>query len=122
MKKHILVAEDDLASSVLLSELLHRWGYEVTVARDGREALAQLAAHPADLLLLDLQMPILDGFATLAEIRRHGTLSHLPAIAITAFAKHGDRDRILGAGFDHFLTKPVRFEELRQTIEAALAA
>src|SRR6476661_489052 len=86
MSKHILVAEDDLASSVLLTELLTRWGYEVTVAPNGREALDLLASRPADLLLLDLQMPVLDGFATLAEVRGNSRLAHLPAIALTAFA------------------------------------
>lgn len=120
MKKHILIAEDDLASSVLLTELLTRWGYEVAVAANGQEALALLAGRPVDLLVLDLQMPVLDGFATLAEVRGNRDLAHLPAIALTAFAMREDRDRILAADFDHYLTKPVHFEELRQTIETAL--
>ncbi len=121
MSKHILVAEDDPASATLLTELLTRWGYEVTVASNGREALALLAARPADLLLLDLQMPVLDGFATLAEVRGNSDLAHLPAIALTAFAMREDHDRILAAGFDLYLTKPVRFKELEQAIAEALA-
>jgi CheY-like chemotaxis protein len=119
--KRILIAEDDPASSVLLRELLTRWGYEVAVVANGQEALARLAEGPVDLLLLDLQMPVLDGFATLAEVRRNSAWAHLPAIALTAFAMREDRDRILAAGFDHHLTKPVPFAELRQTIEAVLA-
>ena len=119
MKQHILIAEDDLASSVLLTELLTRWGYEVTVAANGREALDRLAERPADLVVLDLQMPVLDGFGALAEIRaRDG--ARVPAVALTAFAMREDRERILAAGFDHYLTKPVRFEDLRQTLETAL--
>jgi len=121
MSKHILVAEDDLASSVLLTELLTRWGYEVTVAPNGREAIDLLASRPADLLLLDLQMPVLDGFATLAEVRGNSRLAHLPAIALTAFAMREDRDRILAAGFDAYLTKPLRFKELEQALAEALA-
>jgi len=121
MKRRILIAEDDLASSILLTELLTRWGYEVKAAVNGQEALALLAAGPVDLLVLDLQMPVLDGFAVLAEVRGNSGLAHLPAIALTAFAMREDRDRILACGFDHYLTKPVHFEQLRLTIEAALA-
>lgn len=121
MSKHILVAEDDPASAILLTEILTRWGYEVTVAPNGREALALLAARPADLLLLDLQMPVLDGFATLAEVRGNGDLAHLPAIALTAFAMREDQERILAAGFDVYLTKPVRFKDLERSITEALA-
>jgi CheY-like chemotaxis protein len=122
VKRRILIAEDDPASSILLTELLTRWGYEVVVVTDGRQALDLLAAQAVDLLLLDLQMPVLDGFATLAAVRRNPAWAHLPAIALTAFAMREDRDRILAAGFDHHLTKPVPFAQLRQTIEAALAA
>jgi two-component system CheB/CheR fusion protein len=121
MKRHILIAEDDLASSVLLTELLTRWGYEVTVAANGREALDRLADRPADVVVLDLQMPVLDGFGALAEMRADGSLPRVPAIALTAFAMREDRERILAAGFDHYLTKPVRFEELRKVLETALA-
>ena len=121
MKRRILIAEDDLASSILLTELLTRWGYEVKAAVNGQEALVLLAAGPVDLLVLDLQMPVLDGFAVLAEVRGNSGLAHLPAIALTAFAMREDRDRILACGFDHYLTKPVHFEQLRLTIETALA-
>jgi CheY-like chemotaxis protein len=122
VKRRILIAEDDPASSILLTELLTRWDYEVVVVTDGRQALDLLAVQSVDLLLLDLQMPVLDGFATLAAVRRNHAWAHLPAIALTAFAMREDRDRILAAGFDHHLTKPVPFAQLRQTIEAALAA
>jgi CheY-like chemotaxis protein len=122
VKRRILIAEDDPASSILLTELLTRWDYEVVVVTDGRQALDLLAVQSVDLLLLDLQMPVLDGFATLAAVRRNRAWAHLPAIALTAFAMREDRDRILAAGFDHHLTKPVPFAQLRQTIEAALAA
>ena len=121
MSKNILVAEDDPASAVLLTELLTRWGYEVIVARDGREAIGQWMQRRPDLVLMDLQMPVLDGFATLAEMRGLEAEAHTPTIALTAFAMPDDRLRIAAAGFDGYLTKPVRFEQLRQTIEAALA-
>lgn len=121
MSKTILVAEDDPASAVLLTELLTRWGYEVLVARDGREAISQLTQRRPDLILMDLQMPVLDGFATLAEMRGMETGAHTPAIAVTAFAMPDDRQRVAAAGFEGYLTKPVHFEQLRQTIEATLA-
>ncbi len=120
MQRQILIAEDDPASSILLIELLTRWGYGVVAAANGQEALDLLAARPVDLLLLDLQMPVLDGFATLAAVRGNRAWAHLPAIALTAFAMREDRDRILAAGFDHHLTKPVHFAQLRLTLAAAL--
>lgn len=120
MKKHILFAEDDPASAILLAELLKRWGYEVTAAANGREALDRLPDRLVDLLVLDLQMPVLDGFATLAGVREQEGLASLPAIALTACAMREDRERIFAAGFDHYLTKPVQFEQLRQAIVTAL--
>jgi CheY-like chemotaxis protein len=120
MKKHILFAEDDLASAVLLAELLKRWGYEVTAAANGQEALDRLPDRLVDLLVLDLQMPVLDGFATLAKVRGQSGLASLPAIALTACAMREDRERIFAAGFDDYLTKPVHFEQLRQAIATAL--
>lgn len=118
--KRILIAEDDLASAILLTELLTVWGYEVKVARNGEEAIAALLSDPCDLMVLDLQMPVLDGFATLDFARREPRFAGVPAIALTAFAMQEDRERVLAAGFTSYLTKPVQFGALRQAIESAL--
>jgi two-component system, cell cycle response regulator DivK len=118
--KRILIAEDDLASAILLTELLTVWGYEVKVARNGEEAIAALLAEPCDLMVLDLQMPVLDGFAALDFARREPRFASVPAIALTAFAMREDRERALAAGFTSYLTKPVQFGALKQAIESAL--
>lgn len=125
MSRRILVAEDDLASAVLLNELLTAWGYEVKVTHNGQEAITALLDgpfdKPFDLMVLDIQMPLLDGFATLARARREPRFANLPAIALTAFAMREDRERVLAAGFTSYLTKPVQFGLLKQAVESALA-
>ena len=84
------------------------------------EALDLITSNDFAVILLDVRMPVLDGFATLAAVRANRAWAHLPAIALTAFAMREDRDRILAAGFDHHLTKPVHFAQLRLTLAAAL--
>jgi PAS domain S-box-containing protein len=120
----ILVAEDNLVNQRLLQRLLEQWGCEVAVARNGREALGALKRAPFDLVLMDVQMPEMDGIETTAAIRhreeRHG--GHLPIIAVTAHAMKGDRERCLSAGMDGYLTKPVDPEELRSLVHDLAAA
>lgn len=122
MSKRILIAEDDLASAVLLNELLTSWGYEVKVTHNGQAALLALFDEPFDLMVLDIQMPLLDGFGTLSRARREPRFTHLPAIALTAFAMREDRERVLAAGFTSYLTKPVQFGLLKQAVESALSS
>jgi two-component system cell cycle response regulator DivK len=103
----ILIAEDNPVNLELLREILSPLQYEVVEANNGREALARLAEAEPDLILLDINMPILDGFAAIREIRQHAQFKHLPVLAITAYAMKDDRERILAAGFDSYISKPI---------------
>ncbi len=115
----VLVAEDNDFNSQLIEQLLVRRGHHVSLAQNGREALAILRDSSFDLLLLDIHMPELDGFEVTQEIRRREreTLGHLPIVALTARSRSEDRDRCLAAGMDEFLTKPFRADDLWAVID-----
>ena len=97
-------------------------GYTVVCAMDGREAVEACAAQRFDLVLMDLQMPHMDGFEATAELRRREAISggHLPIIALTANAMPGDRDHCLAAGMDGYVSKPMKRSELFQAIASGL--
>jgi two-component system, sensor histidine kinase and response regulator len=115
---HILLAEDNEVNQELALKLLRNRGHSVVVVGDGREVLAALGRTPVDLVLMDIQMPEMDGFATTAAIRENEKLTggHVPIVALTAHAMKGDRERCLAAGMDAYVTKPLRVEELFDTI------
>lgn len=115
--KKVLVAEDNLANSELIREILEMGGYEVALAADGGLALAMMAAVEPHIVLLDIQMPVLDGYQVLARLREHPAWRSLPVIAITAYAMRGDREKALEAGFDGYVTKPI--EQQRVLAEMA---
>ena len=114
--KKILVAEDNPASMDFLNELLTSSGYAVVKARNGTEALQKMNEEPVDLVLLDIQMPELDGYGVLHRIRADQRLAHLRVVAFTAYAMPGDKEKALAAGFDGYITKPIRAAALRQQI------
>ena len=120
----ILLAEDNLVNQKLASRLLENQGHMVIVAGDGAQALDTLAKQSFDLILMDAQMPVMDGFEATAAIRRleEQTRAHIPIIAMTAHAMVGDRQRCLKAGMDGYIAKPVHAHELFETIESVLAA
>jgi two-component system sensor histidine kinase/response regulator len=97
---------------------LEKAGHQVSVANNGREAVAALDQQPFDLVLMDLQMPEMDGLEATAAIREREKVlgRRTPIIALTAHAMHGDRERILAAGMDGYVTKPIRQEEVRKAI------
>ncbi len=115
----ILLAEDNLVNQMLMQRLLHKRGHRVVIAETGKAVLAAWEKEPFDLILMDVQMPELDGFETTAEIRRRESISdtHIPIVALTAHAMAGDRDRCLAAGMDAYLTKPIDPRELDETLE-----
>src|SRR6185436_991262 len=115
----ILLVEDNVVNQRVASGLLVRRGHHVTVAENGREALARLARETFDLVLMDLQMPVMDGLAATAEIRRreHVTGEHVRIVAMTAHAMHSDRERCLAAGMDGFLSKPIEPHLLFAAVE-----
>jgi two-component system, sensor histidine kinase and response regulator len=120
----ILLAEDNLVNQKLASRLLENQGHTVVVAADGAQALDTLVKESFDLILMDAQMPIMDGFEATAAIRRleETTRAHIPIIAMTAHAMVGDRQRCLNAGMDGYIPKPVHAEELFDTIDSVLAS
>ncbi|MGA8160296.1 MAG: response regulator [Acidobacteriaceae bacterium] len=119
-KAVILIADDRASSRELLRTVLQRAGYEVLEAEDGEQALAQARSGHPDLVLLDLQMPGLDGFGVLAELRGDPRFKDLPILALTASAMRGDREKILEAGFTEYLAKPAGPDTLRETVARLL--
>jgi CheY-like chemotaxis protein len=115
----LLLAEDNIINQKLMRRLLEKAGHEVTLARNGRAALEALGQSTFDMVLMDVQMPEMDGFEATAAIRagEQNTGAHIPLIAITAHAMRGDRERCLSAGFDGYVSKPVQFKELFDTID-----
>ncbi len=115
----ILLAEDNVVNQKVASGLLERRGHSVTVASNGRGALEQLKANTFDLVLMDVQMPDMDGFEATAALRSMelATGGHLPVVALTAHAMKGDRERCLQAGMDGYLSKPLRADELFDVID-----
>ena len=115
----VLLAEDSLVNQKLAIALLKRGGHSVVVANNGKEALAALELQPFDLVIMDVQMPEMDGLEATAVIRakekRTGT--HIPIVAMTAHAMKGDRERCLEAGMDHYVSKPIRARVLFDAID-----
>lgn len=116
---HILLAEDKLVNQNFAVTLLSNWGHKVVLANNGEEALAAWAADSFDLVLMDVQMPKMDGFEATATIRtkEKETGSHIPIIAMTAHAMKGDRQRCLEAGMDDYIPKPINQKKLFEVIE-----
>ena len=118
----LLVVEDNLVNQKVVLAILRKKGYRIEVANDGREALNKLEAAHFDLILMDVQMPILDGLETTRLIRREPRWDRLPVIAMTAHAMNGDKERCLQAGMNAYISKPVQPAHLIATIERQLAA
>jgi CheY-like chemotaxis protein/HPt (histidine-containing phosphotransfer) domain-containing protein len=118
----ILLAEDNPFNQKLAVRILENRGHTVVVTANGREALDVLQRQPFDLVLMDVQMPEMDGLEATARIRAREKQSgeHVPIIAMTAYAMKGDRERCLDAGMDGYVSKPVRQKELFEAIEGAV--
>lgn len=116
---NILVAEDNAVNQRLVARLLEKRGHYVTLAFSGREALQAIEKGNFDLVLMDIQMPEMDGFEATAVICENEkvTGTHLPVVALTAHAMKGDEDRRRAAGMDGYLTKPIRPQELDELLK-----
>ncbi len=116
----VLVAEDNPVNRELLRELLELHGYTVLEACDGRGALQMMEHVQPELLLLDIGMPVMDGFAVIRRIRENPRLAKLPVVAVTAYAMREDQQRILDSGFNGYLSKPVKASSLTQELDRVL--
>jgi CheY-like chemotaxis protein len=121
MPTRILIAEDHPASLELMRYLLQANGYETLVARDGVEALEVARLERPDMIVCDLQMPRLDGYGVLENLRADPELRQIPIIAVTAFSMVGDRERVLSAGFNGYQSKPIEPEVFVAQMELHLS-
>jgi CheY-like chemotaxis protein len=115
----VLVAEDNAVNQRLVVRILEKLGHSAILAGDGRQAVQEAARNDIDLVLMDVQMPEMDGFEATAEIRaqERETGTHHPIIAMTAHAMKGDQERCLAAGMDGYLSKPIQLRMLREILE-----
>jgi len=121
-RSRVLLAEDNKVNQTLAVRLLEKRGYVVSIAGNGREALAALEKEAFDIVLMDVQMPEMDGFEATSAIREKERFAgrHIPIVAMTAHALKGDEERCLAAGMDAYISKPIRTNELFSTIEKVL--
>lgn len=117
---HVLVVEDHEVNRQLMEYLLAAHGHEVTVAADGIEGLATLRARRPDVVVCDIEMPRLDGVAFAQAVRADPAFAGLPLLAVTSYAMQGDRHRVLAAGFDDYVAKPIDPERFVPWLEAHL--
>ena len=111
--RKVLLVDDDMRNLFALSKVLRGWGMQVTMAQDGQKALKALADHDdVELVLMDVMMPVMDGYDTIREIRAQHRLAKLPIIALTAKAMRGDREKCLEAGANDYLSKPIDIDKL----------
>ena len=116
----ILLAEDNSTNSSIISTYLQSKGYRLQIAHDGLSAIELAVANQPDLILMDIQMPGMDGLTAIKHIRQNVTLTQIPIIALTAFAMEDDRRKCLAAGANIYLSKPVRLKKLFQSIQKLL--
>jgi CheY-like chemotaxis protein len=119
--KTILVVDDNPVSRELICEVLDSPEFRILQAQDGKSALESMSESPPDLVLIDIQMPVMDGFATLARLRTDARFQSLPVVAVTAFAMRGDREKAIEAGFTSYITKPIDVLELERLVRGYLA-
>ena len=118
----ILLVEDNEASRDMLSRRLARRGFEVCVAVDGEEAVALAQSARPDLILMDMNLPVLDGWEAAARLKAAPDTQAIPIVALTAHAMAGDREKALSAGCDDYDTTPIEFARLLSKIEALVKA
>jgi CheY-like chemotaxis protein len=118
----ILLAEDNEANIATFSSYLEAKGYRILLATDGQQAIDFAKAEQPDLILMDIQMPVIDGLEAIKQIRLDPNLVNIPIIALTALAMEGDRDRCLAAGANDYLSKPIKLKQLNLLIQQVLGS
>jgi CheY-like chemotaxis protein len=117
----VLLVEDNEMNRDMLSRRLIRKGYEIVMAMDGAEAVAMATSERPDLILMDMSLPVIDGWEATRQVKSADATKHIPIIALTAHAMSGDREKALEAGCDDYDTKPVELLRLLAKMEALLA-
>jgi two-component system, cell cycle response regulator DivK len=122
MKATILVIEDNEKNAYLVTFILERCGYQVVQARDGEAGIALARRIKPDLILLDIQLPVMDGYAVARELTKDGELHSIPIVAVTSYAMLGDRERIMAEGCVGYIEKPINPQTFLAEIEQYLPA
>lgn len=121
MPEKILVIEDNEQNRILMRQILTYHGYDVLEAADGLMGLEMARAHMPALILLDIQMPVMNGFMVIRELRNNPELRKIKVIAVTSFAMKGDREKALQAGFDEYVTKPIDTRKFPELVKQVLS-
>lgn len=119
--KKILLVEDNEMNRDMLSRRLSRKGYEILVAVDGAQGVSMTVSDQPDIVLMDMSLPVLDGWEATRQLKSNPQTKAIPVIALTAHAMSGDREKALEAGCDEYDTKPIELPRLLEKIEALLA-
>ena len=122
MKGKILIIEDNEKNRYLVTFLLKSYGYDVVEAVDGRSGIETAVAISPDLILLDIQLPGMDGYAVARELRRQEVLEEVPIVAVTSYAMAGDRERVLAAGCTGYIEKPINPDTFLSEVEQHMVA
>ena len=118
--KKLLLVEDNEMNRDMLSRRLARRGYEVVIALDGEQGIAEATRQLPDLIIMDMSLPVIDGWESTRRLKQQPETQGIPVLALTAHAMSGERDRALAAGCNDYDTKPVDFERLLGKIESLL--
>ena len=121
MASRILLVEDNEMNRDMLSRRLERKGYEVLIAVDGGQGISMAQSHSPDLILMDMSLPVIDGWEATRQLKAAPETQSVPIIALTAHAMAGDRDRALEAGCDDYDTKPIELPRLLEKMEILLS-
>ncbi|GLI53486.1 response regulator [Thermodesulfovibrio yellowstonii] len=120
MSYKILICEDNEKNRKLMKDLLEYHGYEVYLAENGKEGIEMAKRVKPDLILMDMQMPVLDGFEAIKKIRQDKEIKHIKIISVTSFAMPTDKERVLQAGADYYIAKPIDTRALPEIIKKVI--
>lgn len=122
MAERILIVDDNPTNLKLVTYLMQKHGYDVATAADANDALASIAKTPPDLILMDVQLPGIDGLELTRRLKSNPATKPIVIIAVTAYAMKGDHDKARAAGFDDYVTKPIDTRSLPRVVAKHLAA
>ncbi len=122
MSKKILIVEDNDKNRRLIVDILKYYGYEIIEAENGEEAVRIAREQKPDLIIMDLQMPVMNGFETIKILKSDPVTKDIKVIAVTSFAMAGDREKVFAAGFDDYISKPLNTRELPELVKRLLSS